>query len=343
MRRLLDRLDTRTLRRFARDQRGNFALLTALMAVPLFGLSGLALDYSRAVNARTHLQTRADAMALAVASHGPAADSAAMLASLKADAIANSAMGQATFTGRWTSATDYTVEATLPLALTLSQIIPGAGTAMPVGTQSVARYIGLKYVYKPPELSSLDPEAGDYNRVYAYCFDPTGVSAPNKGRTQMTAISDNGGTKYDAKMPECRPGERLSFQLYNARDARTNKNNWDKGNNSKYSYFTDTTLNEKGAEVYDLGGELILETVLCPSLKACEAKSKGGVLPEGKNRTPTFDERACSPGHYMYYGWEDRPPGDKKHESDKDYDDIRVIIKCPELIATGEENARLVQ
>ncbi|WP_192847036.1 TadE/TadG family type IV pilus assembly protein [Aureimonas sp. AU4] len=342
MRRLLGHKCSRTLRRFGRDQRGNFALLTALMAVPLFGLSGLALDYARAVNARTHLQTRSDAMALAVASRGPNVDSSAILASLQADAMAGSAMGQASFTGRWTSATDYTVDAALVLPLTLSQIIPGAGATMPVGAQSVGRYIGLKYVYKPPEFSSLDPEAGDFNRVYAYCFDPTAVSAANKGRSQMTAISDNGGTSYINPMPECRAGEMMSFQLYNSRNARTNKSLWDKASNEHYSYFTDTTLHPTDKyEQYNLDGWAILETVLCPSLEKCVVKSKGGILPEGKNRTPQRATEPCSPGKYMYYGWEDRPPG--RGSSDKDYDDIRVIIKCPDLIATGDENALLVR
>ncbi len=99
MRRLLTgSIASRLRRQFTRllgDEAGNFGLVTALMAVPLIGMSGLALDYARAVNARTHLQTRGDAIALAVASHGPEADSAAILAGLVADGRATSAMGAA--------------------------------------------------------------------------------------------------------------------------------------------------------------------------------------------------------------------------------------------------------
>ena len=42
----------------------------------------------------------------------------------------------------------------------------------------------------------------------------------------------------------------------------------------------------------------------------------------------------------MYYGWEDRPPGMPGHQNtggnwqhvawtDRDYDDIRIVIACP--------------
>jgi hypothetical protein len=52
----------------------------------------------------------------------------------------------------------------------------------------------------------------------------------------------------------------------------------------------------------------------------------------------------------MYYGWEDRPPGLSGTSSnwqhiawtDKDYDDIRIIIKCPTFETVGERNARLI-
>jgi len=50
---------------FWRDKSGNFAMLTALLAVPLFGAAGLALDFSKALAVKEDLQQTADATALA--------------------------------------------------------------------------------------------------------------------------------------------------------------------------------------------------------------------------------------------------------------------------------------
>lgn len=50
---------------FRRCNRGNVAILFALSAVPLFGVAGMALDYARAVDGRTQLQTALDGAVLA--------------------------------------------------------------------------------------------------------------------------------------------------------------------------------------------------------------------------------------------------------------------------------------
>ena len=49
----------------------------------------------------------------------------------------------------------------------------------------------------------------------------------------------------------------------------------------------------------------------------------------------------------MYFGWEDRPvypQGHPRHGqwTDADFDDIRLIVSCPEIIAT-DRTVRLVQ
>jgi len=56
----------RTWRSFACDFRGNVAIIFGLAIVPVFGLAGAAVDYSRANSARTALQAAADATALMV-------------------------------------------------------------------------------------------------------------------------------------------------------------------------------------------------------------------------------------------------------------------------------------
>lgn len=78
----------------------------------------------------------------------------------------------------------------------------------------------------------------------------------------------------------------------------------------------------------------------CATETECQKISKGGVVPEGKNRTPHLKKRPCVPGSYMYYGWEDRPPG--SGWTDADYDDITFILKCTADGTEPEGPARLV-
>ena len=55
------------LRRFFRNPNGNFAITFAIVSVPLFGMAGLALDYSRMVSTRNSAQEAADSAVLAAA------------------------------------------------------------------------------------------------------------------------------------------------------------------------------------------------------------------------------------------------------------------------------------
>lgn len=203
------------------------------------------------------------------------------------------------------------------------------------------------YVYKAPEVSDLDPEAWDYNRIDVYCFDyENRRDRETRGRTKMTTIADNTGTVYDYEMPRCGPNEMMSFKLLNIRGARQNPNLLRNG--TRYEYYTDTHLNRNGAETYDIscsgsscgsvpsGGWDILETVLCDTKEQCVPKSQGGIIPEGRHRTPQRTTQRCSPGKYMYYGWEDQPGGDR------DYDDIRIVIACPSLEQVEDRRVRLV-
>lgn len=52
--------------RFLRDKRGNIAPMMAMLAVPLIGSAGVAIDYSQANAARTAFQSALDATALAM-------------------------------------------------------------------------------------------------------------------------------------------------------------------------------------------------------------------------------------------------------------------------------------
>ncbi len=52
--------------RFARAERGNVAMMFAITLVPMMGFIGAAIDYSRAVSARSAMQAAADATALMI-------------------------------------------------------------------------------------------------------------------------------------------------------------------------------------------------------------------------------------------------------------------------------------
>src|SRR6202048_3867591 len=56
----------RLLDRLRRDQRGNIAVIFSIALLPLIGFMGAAIDYSRANNARTAMQSALDSVALMV-------------------------------------------------------------------------------------------------------------------------------------------------------------------------------------------------------------------------------------------------------------------------------------
>ena len=324
------------LHRFRSDARGNVAVITALTAIPLCAAGGIAIDYSRASLVRTFLQAEADSAALAAAVGGPTADDMKWLTAAEQHTNSRFAptIDKISVQGKWLTATDFGVDATASVPTTLLAAIPGFSKLMDVKVAAVARYSEPVLEYQPPTLAQLDPDAADYNRIYVYCYNPK-----TKKRTQETAVADNGGTKYTYTMPLCGPTENLSYRLHNVRNARTTKSKWDSSKAEHYEYYTDTVITG-GAETYALQYSL-LETVLCDSEAACKSKSQGGILPEGANRVPLKATATCSTGKYFYYGWEDRPP--EQGGSDKDYNDIRIVIACPKVKSSGANSVRLIK
>ena len=55
-------------KRFLKDRRGNVAMLFGLMAIPVFGIIGTAIDYGRAAKTKQELQSLIDGAALAATS-----------------------------------------------------------------------------------------------------------------------------------------------------------------------------------------------------------------------------------------------------------------------------------
>ncbi len=328
--------------RFAGNCAGNVTIITGLAAIPLIAAAGSAIDYLRATNVATIVQAGADAAALAVASATDAVKAKGWVTQLQSDLVTKlgAEATNISVTGTWISATDYRVDVSAEVPVSLMAVLPGVPDTMSLQVVSVVQVKTSAPVWKAPTVAQLSPEAADYNRIYVYCFNSNLKHTGTLGRSQETAIADNGGTKYIFSMPNCGVGETLSYRLYNVRNSRTNPSVWDKGTATRYNYYTDTVYTS-GVESYDLGGYKMLETVLCDTFEKCKDKSLGGVIPTGKNRTPQQATQACQPGKFFYYGWEDRPPG--LGWTDKDYDDIRVIIECPSGGMPGEKIVRLIK
>lgn len=346
---------------FLRREDGNVAVAFALAALPVLGAVGVAVDYARAVNVRSFVQSQADIAALSGAQLGPDGDPQLYLDHLRAATEQRFGVGSWIETleidAKWVSEVDFSVGVKGAVPVSLLGAVPGFPQEMDIGVVAVVRMAQPREVYKPPVVSELDNEAGDYNRVYVYCFDPSKLKGKGKAkgnranaRSEMTAIADNVGTKYTYQMPRCEEGQTMSFKLLNVRLARNEPKKWDDPKALRFEYYTDTT-EKNGSYDYHLDGKKVLETVLCDNVMQCRPKSKGGIIPEGKNREPVQAKGTCSPGKYLYYGWEDRPPGQPGASddwtdiawTDRDYDDIRIVIGCPTLETVEERVVRLTR
>ncbi|OYZ14320.1 MAG: hypothetical protein B7Y35_11160 [Sphingomonadales bacterium 28-64-96] len=232
--------------------------------------------------------------------------------------------------------------------------------------------------YQPPESRTLDPEAGDYNEIYVYCFDTRGSGLADSRRSQMTLVSNNmppdsdivatsGGLitanpPTNPTWPRCtQEGQTLSIRLRNIRHVKSNPVLW--GNPAatvsgvqpgrpEHNYYTDTRI-EGWVEQFDLQGFNILETVRCDTAAQCTPGSGSSTIPTGRNRqaTRSRETQPCEPGKFMYFGFEDRPPGQDGANAnwlqpawtDTDYDDIRIVMRCPNSGRLGDAFVRLVK
>lgn len=232
--------------------------------------------------------------------------------------------------------------------------------------------------YQPPESRTLDPEAGDFNEIYVYCFDTRGTGSAASRRSQMTLVSNNmpvgtnmmlvsGGVvtanpSATPIWPRCtQEGQTLSIRLRNIRHAKSNPALWLNSNATvsgvrpgrpEHNFYTDTRL-ENWVEQFDLQGFNILETVRCDTAAQCTPGSGSSVIPAGRNRQNSRrrETQPCEPGKFMYFGFEDRPPGQTGANAnwlqpawtDTDYDDIRIVMRCPNSGRLGDAFVRLVR
>lgn len=343
---------------FARDRGGNVAMIFGFSIIPVLGLAGGAVDLHQATRDMAGLQSAFDAAALAGARKA-AQGAAAVRLEAQNYLDANLAPRLKTYpvtidvTDGGKMVRISTASATMPTSF-LGVI--GMKTLNIAARSTATSSTYETVVSKKPVTAQLDPEAGDYNRMYVYCYDDSRRNQPDRGRSQMTAIADNAGTVYSFNMPACKANETLSYRLYNVRNARTQPQLWDTAQsgtlvrgdtrdpwsgNAAYNYYSDT-VKRSGVLTHQFADNVpILETVICDTLAQCKNRSQGGVIPTGKDRTPQQASQACSPGKFLYLGWEDRPPG--YGWSDSDYDDIRVVIECPSNTTTQTTVVRLVE
>ncbi len=399
---------------FGRDRQGTVGVIFALLLVPLLGLIGAALDYSRMTAMQQSLRSTSDQLALAIASSDDPSTAESMKTKIETSLQARYPGRNVRITGQWIDVSNYKVTVSGNLDLSVAKVIPGVGDVMPISLATVARRTAPKMRALPPTSSLLEPEAADYNRAYMYCFDPARRYEADKGRRDFWPIADNASpstdfrTWYETKaasnsvsngngngngngnsngngngngngtgnansilglnnshqrngdgtaryrLPDCRPGEFPSYMMRNVRNSRSTSSAWDR-NNDYYEYFTDTEIDpatyrmtnnyvgeyvnsSRNRSPVDLTNRPMLETILCDSALECRPTTQGGkLLPRRTNRSPETAASGCTRGKFMYFGYEDRPGGDR------DYDDIRIIISCPEWEEAESKKVRIVE
>jgi Flp pilus assembly protein TadG len=365
-----------SIRKLFRDRRGAVAVSFVVMLPIMLSGMALAIDYSNYRLAQTRLQTAVDAGALS----GVAA------ANTTSTAMVTSAVNMVQWNvpadfGTVTQASDVTVGKYTATGGFVADNSAGANAVRVVAVRSTARGNAAARIfsmfisdqaltlsataiaarptnvfYEPPEVTTLQANAGDFNELYAYCYNPaTNTRGPlnlignNNRRGGITGMPLNANPALNIQMPSTsnwptctQTGESVSFYLRNYINANGNPSVlW---TTTRNNYYTDTRLTN-GVESSTLfGAGKLVETILCPSKEQCTPVESGGPAntmiesSEGRGRTALMETRACEPGKYMYYGWEDRPPPG----GDKDYNDMRMVLRCPKSGKLGDNAPRLV-
>lgn len=352
----------RKLRDGGRDDKGNVAVLFGLLALPVLGLAGAALDYSRANALRTELRATADSTAIAIVLAQDHERAAFLKDQARAAIMArhDGRLENVTVTGTWVDEMHYRIDISADILTTLAAAMPGLPRSLTAGVETVVRRPPMVQVMPPPEFRQLNHEARDYNRVYSYCFNPDRAGEADNGRRNFVPLADNASppTEYDEGFASCGPGEYISFKLRNVHVARENPERWDDPSRRVYIYFADATINpETGVLEHEFSGYRLhngwryeemnlvkrnLETVVCETLEVCVREDEGGILPNyATHRDPEIADEPCEPGMFMYYAWEDRSQG--YGWTDYDFNDIRLVIGCPTFEEAGGGLIRVVR
>ncbi len=347
--------------RFVRCGRGNVMVTFAITLPVLFGAGGAAIDYGNAIRIRNVEASIADSTALLGANADTPVAAIEALRLANAQLVARlgdqSATGGYTITNGWIDGSNYRVSISTRMKTALVYLLPGMPRQITVAAAATVNRVAPVYQTLPPTLSQLEPEAADYNKIYFYCYssDKTRQSQADKGRRGLTPIADNGTppTVYNlSSMPTCTGNEAPSYMLRNVRNARSTPSRWSETGSDTYNYYTDATI-DTGTRVQSMhvtGSNMgtgvavdtntypMLETILCTSAAQCTSQSLGGIIPNRTvNRAPAVATGSCAEGGFMYFGWEDRPGGDR------DYDDIRLVVSCPVMTLVSDKKLRIVE
>lgn len=117
-------LATKLKREFARNRRGNVAMMWALMGAVLIGLIGITVDFTRAQMLRTQMQNAVDGAVL-VAERSSGRSLAERTAAARAffDAEMGADGVNVTFVVRELTDGGHRVDATMPMAMGLARIV----------------------------------------------------------------------------------------------------------------------------------------------------------------------------------------------------------------------------
>lgn len=344
---------------FLRCDRGNVIVTFAIMLPVLFGAGGAAIDYGNVIRIRNVEASIADATALLGANADTPEAALESLRLAKAQLVARLGKRESDYTvsAQWKDGSNYRVTVSTVADTALVYLLPGMPKQITVTAATTVNRVAPVYQTLPPTLSQLSPDAADYNRIYFYCYSSkeSRQDDADKGRRGLTPIADNGtppGVYNLSAMPTCTGDEAPSYMLRNVRDARSNPSRWNETGSNTYNYYTDTTIdtgsrvqtmhmsgvNMGTGAVQNLTTNPILETITCASVAQCKPRAQGGILPDQtNNRPPAVATGSCLEGGFMYYGWEDRPGGDR------DFDDIRLVVSCPVQILVSDKKLRIVE
>jgi len=391
--------------RLFRDKRAATAMIFALATPVVVGGAALAIDIASFRVVQSRMQSAVDAGALAavmqIEKNGPVAATAVnMVTSNIPNDFGNMTSASDVTTGNYAKATGFVANGTPANAVRV------VGIRAPARSNGLSRIFGLLWgngqmdvqvtaiaarpanvFYEPPEGLVMDNKAGDFNEMYAYCYDTKSTDPDmSKRRSQMILIANNLDMADTAKntttkltggiytampatpmpWPNCNGKDQsLSFRMRNIRHAKTHSALWaNQGatvsgiqpGRPEHNYYTDTMINN-GIETFSTSSNQILETVLCDTSDECNP-SKTGVtkVPSGTNRfaTKSSNTAGCSPGKFVYFGFEDRPGVNgvsvtsqgkgwlEAGWTDYDFNDIAIQMKCPSGGKLADPYPRLV-
>jgi Flp pilus assembly protein TadG len=195
--------------KFRADQRGNVAVVFGLAAIPILGVAGVALDYTRASHFRSELQTAVDASALAGAVQIEDIEStvdAYMKASLPGGLTPNGV----TYTLDLQPDT-ITVSANATVPTTIAAIFK---SEMPVSASATASR-GNPVRVVDVSVSNFNSDAWDANSIYWYIVPEDG-SLPADEDLHLLLSNDPDHPKTDAaESIEIGVDQKIGFAMIN--------------------------------------------------------------------------------------------------------------------------------